>query len=316
MSKTFFDESHIEPIRNMLDAGGSYRSIAAQYGCDHHTVRDFVRKHLPVYFEARCGQYNSSGFTAMPGMKILVLDIETIAGTERRWHSRQRFGNPDMIIDDTRLFCFAAKWLGDDKTEFRSVFHDGRAGMVTRAHELLTEADAVITFNGDNFDLPHMNLEFLRNGMAPPRPYKSIDLIKTVRRRFRFYNNKLQRISITLGIGEKVEHEGWPLWDKCERGEKAAWKRMRDYNVEDVNLTERLYLQLRPWLEGHPSYAAFYGDLRCVNCGSENLAENIRLYHAKTRSYALYQCDDCGKWTRARAAEPNLKAEVTECAIS
>lgn len=306
----FFNETHVEPVRSMLEAGGTYRGIAAQYGCDHQTVRHFVRRHLPEWYERRRGQHTNPAFA---GLKILILDIETIAGTARLWHGRQRFVNPDMVTEDTRLFCFAAKWLGEDGIEFRSVEADGRVDMVTRVHELLSEADGVVTYNGDNFDLPHLGLEFLRNGMTPPAPFKSVDLIKTIRRKFRFMSNRLTRVSAALGIGEKIAHEGWELWEKCEAHDKAAWKKMREYNCQDVLLTEQLYLRVLPWLEGHPSWANFYGDVRCTNCGSEELEER-GFYYAKTRVYPRYRCAGCGKWQRARRSERNT--EVTETALS
>jgi len=309
--KPFFTEEHIEPVSRLLKEGLSFRQIAAEYGCDKNTVAQFVRTRIPELMPLRAGNYASAN--RVTGLRILILDIETIAGTVRQWNSYQRFTNPEMIVHDTELFCFAAKWLGEAEVEFRSVHHDGRAKMVQRAHALLSEADGVVTFNGDRFDLPHLNLEVLRSGMAPPAPYKSVDLIKTIKRKFRFHNNKLMRVSKTLGIGAKIEHEGWPLWEKCEAGDTAAWERMREYNIGDVRLTEDLYLWLRPWIEGHPSHAAYHLDDVCVTCGSEELRER-GVYRTKTGTYPRFQCEACGKWQRG--THRTFAAELTETAMS
>ena len=49
MTAAFFNESHVEPVRELLRQGHSYREIAHQYGCDHHTVRNFVQCRLPAW---------------------------------------------------------------------------------------------------------------------------------------------------------------------------------------------------------------------------------------------------------------------------
>lgn len=303
----FFNESHVDAIRALLGEGLSYRAIALQYGVDKNTVMKFVRRSLPDLWVERGGEY----IPPKP-LKILVLDIETKPGVTYFWHTSEKFIRPEYVIEDTETMCFAAKWLGEPEIEFRSLNKDGRAKMIQRAHQLLTEADGVVTYNGDRFDVPHLNLEFLRSGMKPPAPAKQIDLLKTVRRRFRFTNNRLTRVAQTLGIGQKVEHEGFSLWKKCMAGDKDAWARMQEYNEGDVRLTEDLYLWLRPWIEGHPSYAAHYADDRCPNCGSEEFTQHNH-YHTKTGTYPRFQCDHCGKWFRG--VHRVFHAEITECAV-
>ena len=70
--KPFFDDSHVEPVANLLRKGLSYREIAQQFGCDHHTVAAFVRKHLPDWHATRTGQHTKP----LP-IRLLVIDIET-----------------------------------------------------------------------------------------------------------------------------------------------------------------------------------------------------------------------------------------------
>lgn len=303
----FFNESHIEPIRALLADGLSYRAIALQYGCDKNTVTAFVRKALPEEWVARGGELPPSR-----PLRILILDIETKPGVTYFWHTSEKFIRPEYVIEDTETLCFAAKWLGESEMEFRSLHHDGRAKMIERAHALLTEADGVVTYNGARFDIPHLNLEFLRSGMKPPAPAKSIDLLQTIRRRFRFTNNRLTRVAHSLGIGQKVEHEGFSLWKKCMAGNDAAWATMREYNEGDVKLTEDLYLWLLPWIEGHPSHAALSHDDRCTNCGAETLTRHD-FYYTKTGTYPKFQCDSCGKWQRGTRRV--FHTELTESAV-
>ena len=305
--KPFFNEDDAPRIENFLKEGLSYRQIALQFGCDHVTVSKFVRRQLPEWAERYNGRH-----TRPAGLRLLTIDIETKPGVCYFWDVREQYIPPERIISEKATFAFAAKWLGEDAVEFRSDFHDGHVDMVTRAHQLLSEADGVVTYNGARFDLPHLNLEFLRNGMKPPAPYKSVDLLQTIRRKFNFTSNRLQRVSEALGIGSKVEHEGFALWEKCMAGDKDAWSRMRAYNIQDVKLSEELYLDILPWIEQHPSYAAFTTDTVCPNCGSDELVEK-GYYRTKTGTYRRYQCR-CGKWVRD--TRRSFRAEITETAMS
>ena len=67
------------------------------------------------------------------------------------------------------MICFAAKWLGSDEVLFYSDYQNGHAETVKAAHKLLSEADGVITYNGDRYDIKRLNNEFLQLGMAPPK---------------------------------------------------------------------------------------------------------------------------------------------------
>lgn len=217
------------------------------------------------------------------------------------WDLWQPLMDIGKIKEPTRLLCFSAKWLGDPNREtvFWSLL-DGRETMVRAAHVLLDEADVVMTWNGRKFDIPHLNREFLEAGLKPPAPYKQIDLYEVVKRQFRFPSNKLQYVSTALGFKGKVGHEGLRLWLKCMDGDPAAWKRMERYNRQDVILLEGLYGKLQPWIPGHPSWAAWQGqDVQvCPACSSSKLQARGYAYTLQS-VYRRYQCQDCGKWSRA-----------------
>ncbi len=183
--------------------------------------------------------------------------------------------------------------------------------MMRGIHKLLSEADAVCHFNGNSFDIPRINTEFLRLGMAPPPPIPNIDLKKIVMSKFAFTSSKLAFVGPALELGEKVKHEGWDLWKGCLDGNKAAWATMKKYNMQDVALLERLYTKVLPWIDGHPNMNLFVKeeDPVCPNCGSKSLKSN-GLRRATTYIYKRLQCLSCGKWCRARTrdkTEPTAK---------
>lgn len=241
-------------------------------------------------------------------MRLLNIDIETAPNTAHVWGLFKQNIGINQLLNTGRVMCFAAKWYGEKKIEFRSEFHDGTELMIQRAWELLDEADAVLSYNGKRFDMPTLNREFLKYQHQPPAPYKHVDLLETAKREFRFASNKLDHLSKELGIGEKVRHEGHDLWIQCMAGDASAWSRMRKYNRQDVVLVEELYERLRPWIKSHPNHAMFRDDhdTVCTNCGSDNL-QSRGFAVTRTQKYRRFQCQDCGTWMRTRYTEASVE---------
>lgn len=231
-------------------------------------------------------------------MRVLTLDIETAPNTGHVWGLwQQNIGLP-QLLESGYVMCFAAKWEGQDKVQFYKGLQVPKA-----AHRLLTEADVVVHFNGDRFDLPHLRTEMVRVGMTPPAPYVSIDLCTVVKRQFRFPSNKLQYVAGELLGDHKSETGGHATWIKCMAGDKDAWARMQSYNMQDVVLTERLYQYLKPWIK-LPN-AQLYGDAvqgvkTCPQCGSTDIRKRGLAYTALS-SYQRYACQQCGRWSRGKA---------------
>jgi DNA polymerase elongation subunit (family B) len=174
--------------------------------------------------------------------------------------------------------------------------------MLTLIHQLLDEADAVITYNGKKFDIPVLNKEFVSLGMSPPAPYKHIDLYQVVRKNFRFASNKLDYICQSLGLGNKIKHRGMDLWKDCIDGDEEAIEEMLRYNQQDVVLLEKLYYVLLPWFKSPINHAIMQGELVCTNCGSKHYHSRGHAYTSAGK-YARYQCQDCGTWFRSNKTE-------------
>jgi len=230
-------------------------------------------------------------------VRILLLDIETSPLLVDAWQLYDVNVSLNQIRDSARMLCFAAKWHGEKKMYFASEHDMGHREMVEYTHGFLELADAVVTYNGDQFDLKHIHREFLLAGLTPPAPYKSIDLLKVVRQQFRFPSNSLAYVSKALGIGAKAKHEGHELWVKCMAGDEDAWKRMRRYNIQDVKLLESLYDQLRPWIKGHPHHGLYGAEGDCPNCGGGPLQRRGFSMTGVGR-FQRFQCQGCGTWSR------------------
>lgn len=234
-------------------------------------------------------------------VRILTLDIESRPLLSYHWGLWDQNIGIGQIVEHGGMMCFAAKWLGDKNKVFRSTFHDGKQKMLEDLYALLSEADIVIGYNSDRYDIKRINNEFLLAGFPPPKPYKSIDLIKTNKGRFDLPSRKLDYLVQQTGVGSKVKHQGFDLWIGCMNDDPEAWAVMKKYNLGDVDVTEGAYLKLQPWLTNIPHLGMFTGDAFCCPyCGSTSLTAD-GFTHTNVQTYELYNCDDCGGWARGTA---------------
>lgn len=233
-------------------------------------------------------------------MRLLILDIETSPNVAHIWrlHGEQHVSREQLQVP-TEVLCWAAKWLGEDEVTFASQWgKGGRERMVRKMHALLDEADAVIHYNGKQFDVPHLNTEFALLDLWAPSPFKQIDLLLCVRKNFNFPNNQLAYVAPALGCPGKIDTGGHELWVDVLARKRKALRLMEEYNRNDVVITEALYAKLRPWLSGHPNRRLYDGGDGCITCGSEHLQRRGFAYTGAGK-FVKYQCQDCGKYMRA-----------------
>lgn len=241
-------------------------------------------------------------------MRVLILDIETSPNLAHVWGLfKQDIGLP-QLLEQGSVIAFAAKWYGQKNVEFRSDYHDGHAEMVQRAHQLVDEADAIVHYNGTTFDMPWLRTEFVQAGLTPPSPHKDIDLLKVVKRQFRFPSNRLAYVTKALGLTGKLSHTGHQMWLDCLLGDdevkRKAWNLMRRYNRQDVATTEELYVALLPWIPNHPHQGLYIDDANpvCPRCGSTHL-QRRGTASARNYTYPRLQCLDCGGWCKGSKRE-------------
>lgn len=233
-------------------------------------------------------------------MKKLYVDIETTPHTAFVWRLFQENVGLSQLIEPSRVLCVAFKF-DDEPMQFVAEWQrGGRKRMVKTLHKALSEADAVIHYNGTSFDEKHLNREFLQAGLKPPAPFKTIDLYRTIKQRFKFASSKLENIARELEIREGKLKTDFNLWRDCMAGDNFARTQMEDYNCEDVELLVDLYQELLPWIDRHPNVALMDGvaGKACTRCGSNQLHKRGQ---AATSAgvFQRYQCQDCGAWSRA-----------------
>lgn len=225
--------------------------------------------------------------------KLLYIDIEWKPALAYVWKMWDENISPDQLVDPGGLLCFCAHWEGSKEYLFYSEWADGTHEMAKAALALLSEADAVITYNGDKYDIPKLRGSIILAGLKPPAPPTSIDLIKVVKR-FGFVMNRLAYIGPLLNAGGKMKHEGFRLWRSVLEGDAKAMERMRKYCIQDVKLLVVLYKRILPFIDNHPHLGDNKG--ACGACGSNHI--QMRGFR-RTKFFKVrrLQCQDCGAWS-------------------
>jgi hypothetical protein len=246
------------------------------------------------------------------GPRILVFDIETTPMLSWHWRTWKENIAPIQTVKHSRLLCWAAKWIDSNMIYFDSTQKDGDNDKRCSYElwKLCDQADILVAHNGRAFDMAKLNARWVKHGIEPPSPSKWVDTLKVARARFCFPSNKLDGIARYLNLGTKLEHEGFGLWLRCMDGERKAWKRMRDYNIQDVLLEEELYLKIRAWDNRHPNVELFYedGEDRCVCCGGRALKELAQPAHTSVLEFTAFRCQKCKKVMRSRKSNKGNRA--------
>lgn len=231
--------------------------------------------------------------TAKP--KILMLDIETAPAQAYVWRMFRENISVEQLIKPSRVICWAAKWYGKREIMFQSEWDAPTPyDMLKEIRDLIAEADAVLHYNGDRFDLPRLMGEFAQYGIESPGQVASIDLYKTVKR-LGLQSGKLEFAAPYLGVGQKVKHQGFRLWKEVEAGDAKARRTMEKYNRKDTILLEKLYDVLKPYIKNHP-YFGERGSTECPACGSNKLQSRG---YRRTKAFRIQRlhCQKCGAWS-------------------
>lgn len=236
--------------------------------------------------------------------KVLLWDTEFSPLEVYSWSLWPKSIPTGMIKSTQRMLCWGAKWYGDSKILTRSEWEDGREDMLSGLHEVLSEADFVVSWNGQRFDTKMVQREMLLAGLPPVPPYREVDLMVTAKQKFKFASNKLDHVAQELGVGQKMDHAGFEMWRGVLEGDPVYQDMMLSYQKQDVRLLEPVYDKMKGWIKMMHPVSLEAGS--CHNCGSTNLQ---RRGFAKTLSgvYQRFVCNDCGRWHRG-----TKRRQVTE----
>lgn len=246
----------------------------------------------------------------MTGPKALIWDIETAPAEGKFWGPRW---DPKLVKIEQYPYLLSVAWTWYDLTsdtwgdtyfvrKAKGKRNDRR--VVKQVWDLLDEADVAVAHNGDRFDITETMSRVIRQIGHRPSPFISIDTRKEAKKNFRLVSNKLNDIADYLGIGRKVQHTGWDLWDRCIANDEAAWETMEEYNVHDVELLAQVFRKMRPFIRGGKlNVQQWTGPNTCVDCGSARLQRRGEKFYRTQATYKqAYQCQDCFQWMYVASA--------------
>jgi hypothetical protein len=237
-------------------------------------------------------------------MRTLLIDVETSPALVYVFGFFKVFVQPEHVVEPPRMLCFSWRFLDEKKTQFISEYWNTHEEMVKKLHEILDSADVVVHFNGKSFDEPWARTEMKLAGLTPPSPYKSVDLYQQSKR-FYLPSHKLKYVSTRLiDAGGKEETGGFATWVGCMNKDEKAWRLMKKYNIQDVDVMRPVYEEMRPWMTGLPNANLYDPDPtgldRCRLCQSVNLERRGYAYTIQGK-FQQYQCKEagCGAWSRS-----------------
>lgn len=240
--------------------------------------------------------------------KILISDIETSFIKFYGFSPYNKYVHQDNMIEDWFLLTTSSKWLFEEETFNFKLTEDellrrNDRRLAEEMWKLLDEADIVVFYNGAKFDVRKINAKFLEFGLGLPSPYSLVDPYLTVKSKFGLTYSGLDAVCKLLQLEGKIENEKG-LWHKIMKGDMEALDRMMIYNINDILILEKVYLELRPYMNNHPNLGLYISNdvASCPTCGSENLDWDLKTdYITSVNRYTAFKCKCCGALGRSRS---------------
>lgn len=231
--------------------------------------------------------------------KIILWDIETapiIAATFSLYPEKIDHSN---ILQDWFIICACWKELGSKEVNSLQIKKAGNDKELVKAlRDVIAEADLLIHQNGNSFDLPKLNSRLIYHQLPPLPPIPTLDTLKEIRKVGAMSSNRLDYLGAHL-IGQKKVETGRGLWLKAMEADRKALKDMTTYCKGDVNLLEKVYLRLRPYMKTHPHLGVLRGhdrDRSCHKCESTRLQNRGTYVTAAGLTKQRMMCVACGSW--------------------
>lgn len=252
---------------------------------------------------------------------IVFLDLETLPELKEVLKVYPSLGNyPGRTLkaDITTIICFGYMQMNDKKAHCANAWDHKQSWkknknddyhLVKLAHDMLQDADLIVTHNGKKFDMKFLNTRIMYHRyhgrkdkkLKPLPPIKHVDTIQLARRTFLLYSNALGNLGKFLNLGDKKDTGGWPLWVDVHNDCSKAKKKMTAYCKQDVQLLKKIFLELRALSKDIPNYNQFFKDeiKRCPNCGSVKV-QNRGTRVQKDTIVQRYCCNHCGTWSKIK----------------
>lgn len=297
--KEKFEPNEWEMIKNYLsseDKGKTWFEVAKKYNIKPEGTKDQRRKSANDVWRKFIKLVNRQE-VEIKNPKILTFDIETSYNIVKAFRLGRTYLNHTSVIEERKIISIAYKWLHEDEAHVLSWDKDkDDKKLLEEFIPVLNGADEIVGHNIDRYDIPFILARAIYHRIPALAKYKTFDTCKVARRRFGFNSNKLDFIAEFLGYGRKKEHAGISMWDDIIlRDDREALDEMIDYNIHDVILTEKIYLDLKNYCEAGVHHTVLNGGDKhaCPECASEE-AELLKTFVTKAGTKSRLMLCECG----------------------
>lgn len=213
--------------------------------------------------------------------KVLIYDIETTRIMAHVWWTGKQYINHNQLINDSKIISIAFKWLNNDKVNILTWDNNKKCdkNLIKEFLKYYNEADIVIGVNNDNFDNRFINARAIKHNFEINTFLKSLDLQKEAKKLFKLPSYSMSYLGKYLGLEiQKGSHAGVSMWQDIQYGTKEkselALKEMIKYNIQDVIVTEELYLRLKKYITNisHLGVLQGYEKHTCPTCGNNDIS--------------------------------------------
>lgn len=231
-------------------------------------------------------------------IKRLFFDIETSPMVVYSWRVGWKLNiGPDNIIEDWKIICISYKWEDEDKVHTVSWDKDHcDRQLLIDFIKIANTADELIAHNGDRFDIKKIRTKCIYHRVPMFPSYRTLDTLKKAKAGFVFNSNRLDYIAKYLGVGAKLEHEGFKMWVKCMQGDKEALKAMIEYCEMDIIVLEDVFYVLENYVKNNTHAGVHNGKMKasCPTCASEDVVLLKNNFTALGTIKRQLECNSCG----------------------
>lgn len=265
-------------------------------------------------------------------IKRLFFDIETTPYKGYFWNGYPKFIPHDMVEEEQKIICISYCWEGEDKVHRLNWENQYSQNAIEEIKDLLSksksietkqicqkiindylfkgcdkkltydfikimnEADECIAHNGDRYDIKVLRTRAIFHRIPMFPKYKTLDTLKKYRTSFKFFSNKLDSIAKDLGVGAKLKHEGWSMWERCMKGDFEALTDMGNYCDVDIITLMDVFITAQNYFVNNTHTGVHNGKLKasCPNCGSEDVSLLKNNFTALGTIKRYMECNPCG----------------------
>lgn len=298
MSYRSWSSEEIDKIKLMRRSGWTWGEMAKELGDSPENVRAAYRRAIGAKHSSYVLAEESQHIYESKIPRIAVMDIETLPMLVFAWGLWEQNVSLEQIVQDSCMLSWAGRYLDDPEIMSDILLPDEAVERDTTrisqsCWDFLSKADIVVGHNFHGFDSKYINTEFLKNDLPPLKP-TVIDTLLVAKQNFRFSSNKLRYINDQLGIRNKLDNDGFPLWAECSRGKQEALDKMLEYNRGDIGATEELFYKVRPYIHGRLNIGLYTGDDQsvCPVCGSPDVHQE-GYYYTSAGKWPQVRCEKC-----------------------